>query len=46
MTYTPIGQVGVDVDENWDDEALEELWDDEEPLYQSADEEDDLWDEE
>ena len=27
MTYTPIGQVGVDVEENWDDEELEELRD-------------------
>jgi hypothetical protein len=38
--------VGVDVEENWEDEELEELWDDEEPLFQSVDEEDDLWDEE
>ena len=44
MTYTHIADVSAD--EDWDDEELEELWEEDEELYDEDEEEDDLWESE
>ncbi len=41
MTYTHVADVAADDD--WDEEELEELWEEDEELYDEDEEEDDLW---
>jgi hypothetical protein len=41
MTYTHMADVVED--DNWDEEQLEDVWDEEQELYGADEDEDDLW---
>lgn len=45
MTFTHVADASDD-DESWNEENLEEMWEEEDELFQAEDEEDDLWMEE